>query len=474
MTTHALAIAVIAACTASSEPSDVCANRPCRTEIATEQDWTAVSTDHTGTRCDFAQETKYIAPANSAAALQDIVFHDVKAHRLHFTFMTQVLTEYFGGMAPQTYRSLVQLRATRQYWAGAMFQLRDGAGAITGYGFDVIVDRTLRDEALTETEIEAIQAQLATRFRLPLVYAPTTAEAIEAARAFTRVPCQFPRACDHARCTRPDIDCIVVPAPVSLCGQFMENRSIQTELARKAKVAVVPGIYEIEQAPGSHTIPALFGAGVLGPDHVALTPAGTTGTYEIEPGEPGERTYRQVFDVAGEPYELSWSVWGAGGGVQIAEPHIQGSVHPLLGPTGSSDYNEIAQLASCSAANLDHWQVRGQLPDGDGFVLDLRYQVPNAGSGPMLVTRAEVTFDGHTTVVDDYFGLVYAAEHHNWNNQYWIVFATPVSYAGHSVFGLWIDETELSTGLEAAWTLDANHVALDPLDVSGYTMQEVP
>ncbi|MGE0549246.1 MAG: hypothetical protein AB7O24_15445 [Kofleriaceae bacterium] len=469
------AIASIAACSGDHEPNaGVCTDRPCRTTIETEQQWAAVSTDHTGPRCDFAQETKYIAPASAAAALQEVVFHDVKTHRLHFAFMTQVLTEYFGGMAPQTYRTLVQLRATRQYWAGAIFQLRDPDGAITGYGFDVIVDRTIPDEELTEAEIEAIGSLLATEFRLPLTYAPTTDEAIERARRFTRITSHFPRACGQVQCTKPNTDCFIVPEPVSLCGQFIEDRTIQTEHARKATLAVMPGVYEIDGTPGSYTIPALFGAGTLGPQEVPLVPAGTTGTYEITAGGFGQRTYRQLFDAGGEPYELSWSVRSDGGGVPIAEPQIQGRIEPLLGPVGTSDNNEIALLTSCHAPNLEAWQIRGELPDGDGFVIDVRYEVPLAGSGPLLVTGAEVTLGGQTTVVDDYFRLVYAGEHHNWNNQYWVLFDAPVAYAGHSVYGLWLDETELSEGLEAAWTLDASQQPLDAISVSAYRMEQVP
>ncbi|MBA3818014.1 MAG: hypothetical protein H0X17_03935 [Deltaproteobacteria bacterium] len=474
------ALDVLAGCGGDADdPRDtgLCADRPCRTSITTADDWGAVSAAHTGARCDFGEDTKYLAPATTAAALQEVVFHDVKTHRLHVDFMTQVLTEYFGGLPQQMYQELVQRRATRQYWAGAVFRIHDATGVVIGYGFDVIVDPTAPDERLTEDEILRIETLLETRFALPLVYAPTTRDAIEDSSAFTRVIPHLPRACNVVACEDPAKDCIQIPSAVSLCGQFMEGRTVAVEYARKARLAAVPGTYELPRAVGTHTVPALFGTGELGPSRLAITPTAGSARYEVSTSNGyTSRRYRQAFRAGTQSLQLEWSVAlpEAGGGFQLAEPHVQGRVQAIAAIDGSQDYNDLVMLSSCAATSLDAFRVRGTLPAGDGFTIELRHQVPMAGSGPLFVTRGEVTLGGQTAVVSDYFNLVYAGEHHNWNNQYWVLFDAPLTYAGHPVYGLWLDQEEYGPTLEAAWTLGANRQPLDALTVSNYRMELVP
>ncbi|MDQ3365888.1 MAG: hypothetical protein M3680_10715 [Myxococcota bacterium] len=475
-----LGVGVLAGCDSDGgDPggTGLCADRPCRTSIASAQDWAAVSAPHTGARCDFGEQTKYLAPATTAAALQEVVFHDVKTHRLHLEFMTQVLTEYFGGLPQQMYQALVQRRATRQYWAGAVFRLHDATGAVTGYGFDVIVDPTAADERLTEDEVLRIEALLETRFGLPLVYAPTTNEAIDDTDAFTRVTPHLPRACHVVACADPAKDCIQIPAPVSLCGQFLEGRTLAVEHARKARLAAIPGTYELPRTVGTHAVPALMGTGELGPSRVAITPIAGSARYEIRISNGyTSRSYRQAFRAGTQTLQLEWSVAipEAGGGFQLAEPHVQGRVQAFAAPDGSDDYDDLIKFSSCAPTNLDAFRVRGTLPAGDGFSIALRHQVPDVGSGPLFVTRGEVTLGGQTAVVDDYVRLVYAGEHHNWNNQYWVLFDAPLTYAGHPVYGLWVDEEDYTSTLEAAWTLGPNRQPLDALPVTDYRMEEVP
>lgn len=473
-----LYVCLLAACSDDGDPeTGVCADRPCRTSIASVPDWTAVSDVHAGARCDFSEETKYLAPASASAALQEIVFHDVKTHRLHHEFMTRALPEYFGGLPAQMYQAIVQRRATRQYWAGAIFRLRDASGASTGWGFDVIVDPTTSAERLTETEIAAIEALLETRFELPLVYAPTTRDAIDDAQSFVAVTKHMPRACQLTTCTNTAKDCVLVPAAISLCGHFMEGRTAAVEHSRKARLAAVPGGHELPREVGMHSVPPLFGAGELGPSRIAITPMPGNASYEVQQlSNYVVRTYQQSFRAGTQTLDLSWSIPfpEAGGGFQLAEPHVQGNMQATAALDGSVDYDDLVSFQSCAATNLDAWRITGTLPNSDGFFVDLRHVVPGAGSGPLFVTRGEVKLGGQTAVVDDYFRLVYAGEHHNWNNQYWVLFDAPLTYGGHPVHGLWIDEEAYQSNLEAAWTLDANRQPLDRLTVSSYSVEQLP
>ena len=455
----------------------LCAGKPCLTSIDDLDDWAAVTTAHTGQRCDFLEDGKYIAPATATAALQEIVFQDVEVHRLHLDFMTQVLPELFGGLSPQRYQELVQRRATREYWAGALFRLVDEAGVTTGYGFDVIVDPASWEEALTEAEVAAIQTLLETRIHLPLTYAPTTGDSIYAARNFTSVGVHFPRACQFTTCDTPGVDCVEVPAAVSLCGHFREGRSIQVEHARKARLAAVPGTYELPRAVGTHTVPAIFGAGELGPSHVAITPASATATYTVTDYGSGylAHDYVQAFTTGTSSFELAWQLQlpQGGGGFLLQEPWVSQTVWATGAIDGGLSNDDLVGLSSCTAAALDHWHILGTLPGGDGFAIDFQYLLPAAGSGPLFPTRARVTLGGEVATVTDYFKLVYAGEHHNWNNQYWVLFDAPLTYAGHPVHGLWLDEVAYQFQLETAHTLDAALQPLDELAVTGYTVEPV-
>jgi hypothetical protein len=449
----------------------VCRDKPCSTSIDNADDWAFVSGPHTGTRCDFIEETKYLAPATATAALQDVVFQDVEAHRFHLEFMTQVLPEFFGGLTPQMYQQLVQRRATRQYWAGAIYRLTDASGADIGYGFDVIFDPADWNEQLSEAEVVAVATLLEAHFHLPLVYAPTDNEAIFSASSFTMVETHMPRQCQHTTCQTPGVDCIVVPTAVDLCGHFAEGRTVQAEHAMKARLTANAGTYDLPRGLGTYDVPAIFGTGVLGPSRDPITPVGG-GRYEVtDVGGYTYRRYEQTFSTGGRTLELGWDLWLAegGGGFLLEEPWVgdmmaYGELVPM------QSFDERLHLSSCTAENLEHWQIDGTMAGGDGFTIDFRYRFPFAGSGPLFATRGRVTLGGQTATVDDYFSLVYAGEHHNWNNQYWVLFASPLTYAGHPVHGLWIDEQPYQFELEAAHTLDANLQPLDLLAVTAYTV----
>jgi hypothetical protein len=454
----------------------LCAGKPCLTSIDDEADWTRVTAPYAGNRCDFSEDGKYIAPATASAALQEIVFQDVEVHRLHLDFMTQELPQFFGGLSPQMYQALVQRRATRQYWAGSVYRLVDEFGATEGYGFDVIIDPTNYDEELTEAEVGAIEALLETKFHLPLVYAPTMPESIYIARNFTTVEAHFSRACQFVTCPNAGVDCVVVPTAVSLCGHFMEGRTIQVEHAQKAKLAAAAGTYDLPRAPGEYQVPAIFGSGELGPTRIPIAPASANATYTVtDYGSWVAHDYTQAFTAGTHTVEMMWQLQlpQEGGGFLLEEPHISRNVWASATVDGSTQYDDMIGLSSCTATDLEHWRIDGAMPGGDSFAIDFQYMPPAAGSGPLFPTRGRVTLGGQTADVTDYYDLVYAGEHHNWNNQYWVLFDTPLTYLGHPVHGLWLDEAAYMSELDAAYTLDAAHQPLDTLTVTSYEVARV-
>ncbi len=83
-------------------------------------------------------------------------------------------------------------------------------------------------------------------------------------------------------------------------------------------------------------------------------------------------------------------------------------------------------LSSCSYETLPLWRRDIELPGGDNLVFDVRFSESVFGTGRAALTRASWKHDGADIVSDDYFGLVYAADHHNWFEQFLFLLEEPV------------------------------------------------
>lgn len=458
----------LAACGDDDAPppnDDLCESGACLTAIDDEADWQAVSEAQAGPRCEFADETKYIAPATATAALQETVYQDVAQHRFHVEFLRTVLSQYFAGLTPEQYATMVQRRATREYWGGAIARIVDVDGNTVGYGFDVIVDQSDVNEGVTEAEVEAIHAILSESFHLPLGYAPRTPWAINDAQGFDLpFTLYLPRACGVAEfCLDPEDSCIDIPADLSMCGQFVDDRPIALEHRRKIQVAIPRGEWALP-TDGSVEL-TLISGGTYGPERTQIT-AG-----------PGLITWRDDFDLweytqtltAGDETIQIWTQFYAGtlpATVTLAEPHIsQGT--GFFGTIGDGgDQQDTLPIQSCDFPDLEPWSLRATVGDGDTLHLQFRWMEPFAGSAPLAFQRATVTLGGQEHVVADYFDLVYAGLHHNFDNQWWVLFDQPVSYLGHDIHGLWVDGgTYMPDPVDAIYTLDGNLQALDTLEV---------
>ncbi len=124
---------------------------------------------------------KFLLPAREDdASLLPTTFQDTATYELHQDFLSRVFPDRFPLLDGATYTDLVGRRATRDYFAGsiAFFVTRDGPI----WGFDVFADFSSPLERLLPGEVADIRTRLARAFPLePLVYAPRSAAAIEAA-----------------------------------------------------------------------------------------------------------------------------------------------------------------------------------------------------------------------------------------------------------------------------------------------------
>jgi hypothetical protein len=453
-----------------------CSGKPCLTQVDDAADWAQVADDSPLGRCDVDQESKFLMPATPDAALQETVYQDVKVHAYHLDFMREVFPEVFGGLTAEVYLQLVQRRATRQYWAGALLRVIR-AGAVAGYAFDVIVDPASPDEQLTRDEVIAIQGTLAATFRLPLGYAPLGDEARARAAAFDPLPfpLYLPVLCPGASCPTPESLCLEVPAATTVCGHFREGRTLEVEHLRKTRLQLVPGVHALPTDPAGSPYPmTLIAGGELGPERASLTPVGD-GALTVTP-QAGyvDYDYVQTLTTGTDELVVTWdylTLTSPGGRVTLEEPWLSTSFWGLSAEVNAGGtYDDRVELSSCTSEGLDLYHADATLADGSTVQLRIRHQEPMAGSGPLALVSATVHLAGAPQVLQsEYFQLVYAGEHHNWNNQFWVLFDAPVTYLDHDVHGVWIDEAPYACcPLDGAYTLDANLERLDTLAVTGY------
>ncbi|MBI4602175.1 MAG: hypothetical protein HY721_09465 [Planctomycetes bacterium] len=126
--------------------------------------------------------TKYTLPASADPALLPPAFQNVARFPFHFEFLKTVFPDKFPGLTIERYLDLVERRATRRYFAGAVSRFRTDAGGF--YGFSIFT-ATGPGELLSAEETRAVYEAFAKVFDLrPLYYAPETAPARAAAGAW--------------------------------------------------------------------------------------------------------------------------------------------------------------------------------------------------------------------------------------------------------------------------------------------------
>ena len=125
--------------------------------------------------------TKFLVPARPDPGLLAPLFQNTRKYVFHFEFLRAVFPGRFPDLTIEEYFELVELRATRDYYAGTLSRFRTSQG--TTYGFSVFTDLKDPRELLDAAETRAVHDALAAVFGpRPFAYAPDSLEARLAAR----------------------------------------------------------------------------------------------------------------------------------------------------------------------------------------------------------------------------------------------------------------------------------------------------
>ena len=127
--------------------------------------------------------TKFFVPAHSDTPLPALLLN-VHLHSMHYDFLREVFSEYYAGLTPQQYETMVLDPERRDYYAGALLRFVEPCGSVR-YGFSV-------DQNLTQfdTISSDIVRQIGTSLKqvLPnveLMYFPSSTEEEQVAESWS-------------------------------------------------------------------------------------------------------------------------------------------------------------------------------------------------------------------------------------------------------------------------------------------------
>lgn len=223
------------------------------------------------------------------------------------------------------------------------------------------------------------------------------------------------------------------------CGLFHQFRTWQQEIALLGCVTFRAGSLELPADVDTFDAD-LVDRIAFGPDRVEPVPAGPGGFVHAfeHGGDPRNGchryTFQQAFAIDDLPYNLEMRLSfclqdGVAGktSVRIDEdfsPEIDGMTARL--GDGADVETQWQFFGPCLYLDLPRYQVTAEVEGGDRMVLEKRLAMSVAGTGPANITSAEVDIEGTTRATDDYFHLVYAADHHNWNERFVVLLEPPI------------------------------------------------
>lgn len=230
---------------------------------------------------------------------------------------------------------------------------------------------------------------------------------------------------------------LVIPEGTTVCKVFQEGQTAEEEYRRLAMAVFVPGTINLPTQPGVYPQPWLSSL-LFGPEQLGAAPV-DVGSVTLEIS--GSSTLRQYTYSLGQhwrvgkmPLALRIEYLGfvVRNGVPDAteivfdERRLSGNffMHGVLDDGG--EWPSYLPFASCTYEGLPQWIVYVDLGEGYHVKMLRPHRPPMAGSGPANLVRTEATLPIGKRVVSDYWHLVYAADHHNWNEKFWTLFDPPI------------------------------------------------
>jgi hypothetical protein len=284
----------------------------------------------------------------------------------------------------------------------------------------------------------------------------------------------------EVKCSQEDVYCIVVAAGAQACGVFQDNRTWAVELSNLARVHFKTG--ETLLPEDLTEMPAdLVDRVELGPQAQELSPLGPgliarSFSTVSSPPDSGYQTYEytQSFQAGTEDLNLRMytDFWVEGGVPQRRATRIGARFSQYMYLTSQLGVdppgNDRRQVYdSCDYGHYALYIITAEAQNGDRVTFHKRMYSPDivGGSMPANLESAQATVSGVTRTTDDYFSLVYSADHHNWNEGYTVLLNPPVG----DVFGLVLLDSGYNEDPVEMLYLGSDHTGIRTSPLSSYT-----
>lgn len=262
-----------------------------------------------------------------------------------------------------------------------------------------------------------------------------------------------------------------IPEDTHVVGVFQEDRMVNLVYEFLSRIDFLSGDFGIPLAPGQYPLD-IVDRFQYSPERLDIAPLSdgqVTVTRTVGNPDRVLATFQQTFDVDGYEFVLRWTLPT----IEVQEDVPSPAVVLLEEPYLSREFFmqgrmqvgvrfDTIQFASETYEGLPLYILDLQLEDGQTIRLHQRWQMELAGTGPSNLVYAEVDILEGTVQQSDYWKLVYAAEHHNQGEVYWVLFEPPLGEA----YGIAIvDGDSFYEGDERVYTLDEDFYPLRYLNV---------
>ncbi len=225
---------------------------------------------------------------------------------------------------------------------------------------------------------------------------------------------------------------IEIDDDTTLCGRFRDNRDLFEEYRLRTKVELQGETFEL---PTSGPLPEqdIIKRVIFGPQKTELV-AMDSPQWHLDTADPGDGKlyyryrFEQTFTDGEQEFHLGWEKRTTGAlhqrpeTIQISEKQLETFSNGWSLQAVSEEREQTISLLSCHFDNLPRFKRTAWLPSGERIELDVRFQESLLSSGPAALLGASWFRTEDDIHVNDYFRLVYSADHHNWKERFLVVF----------------------------------------------------
>ena len=244
------------------------------------------------------------------------------------------------------------------------------------------------------------------------------------------------------------------------CSIWQEGRTWVQEMDLLGRIKFIQGVIPIPEDQNEFQIDFIETV-EFGPDRRVPISLGSGQVVHSESQNPITQlvehrySFEQHFDLNGQDYTVlaQWSFLRDPGQLLLDRLVVDQDFRFFQGQSqlgiqaviddGSDPVTQLQEFDNCYYSQLPLWIITADVDNGDRLDLYVRRQIVDAGSAVANLVFGLAIISFESRQVDDYFHLVYAAEHHNWEEKLVVLFEPPIQQSIGGVV-LFVSESTVS------------------------------